>query len=83
VLLHQPTEKTMDKVAAFLESKQPKVTATDERDKDIRKVAEYSQMMNDDIVLNSMSPESRDQYLAALRKQRKDVLSKFSSTNSD
>ena len=50
-------------------------------DQYIKQVADYSEKMQDDNVLNSMSPESKEVYINALRSRRKDVIKKMAENN--
>ena len=73
-------DDTMQKVSNYLEVKtnaQPTVPAQS-LDDYIRQVAQYSQMMKDNTVLSTMSPDLQDTYVASLQKQRKVVLRKLS-----
>jgi hypothetical protein len=72
---------TMEKVVEYLESKDKKESPG--VDKYIRQVADYSQMMVDSTVLNTMTPNSRSVYVDTLKRQRKSVLDKMNADSTD
>lgn len=67
----QKLTDTIDRVAGYLEAKQ------EDAREDLNQVAKYSQMMTDESVLDTMSPDSKDVYLSTLKKKRKDLLTKM------
>ena len=74
----------LDKVAGYLESHQQQGTKPeDDVDCAIKKVAQYSQMMSDNTVLDTMSPASKDAYVSTLQKQRRHLLAKVATAEND
>jgi hypothetical protein len=77
----QKINDTMEKVASFVKAKST-ATVSDSTSVDtyIHQVTSYSQMMRDTQVLDTMSPESKNTYLATLQMQRKQLLQKMSAS---
>ena len=75
----QELSGTMEKLVGYLENKES--VQSDSMDQYIKQVADYSEKMQDDNVLNSMSPESKEVYINALRSRRKDVIKKMAENN--
>ena len=71
----EDVRETLDCVRKYLNGKQEDAT-----DSNLRKVANYSSMMVDNAVLDTMSPESKRVYVDSLKKKRKDVLDRLNST---
>jgi hypothetical protein len=69
---------TMEKVVEMI-AKGQNATHDDEQDIHINKMAEYSEMMVDENekILNTMTPNSKDKYVDALKKKRKERLDKI------
>ena len=70
----------MEKLVGYLETKE---SSEDDMDRYIKQVADYSAKMQDDQVLNTMSPDSKDVYVNALKSRRKDVLKKMADSNTN
>ena len=69
----------MERVASYLDAKG--VRKEDTMDSYIKKVADYSQKMQDDAILDSMSPSSKGMYVETLKKQRKNLLLKMANAS--
>ena len=76
---------TMEKLVGYLETKDKSQStpANDNMDQYIKQVADYSEKMQDDNVLNTMSPESKEVYVNALKTRRKNVLKKMAESNNN
>jgi hypothetical protein len=71
----QELKETMDSVRAYLQKKSHIEGNT--QDHNLRKIAEYSRMMTDTSVLETMSPDSKEVYLESLKKERKNVMNQL------
>jgi hypothetical protein len=67
----------MDRAVAMME-KNSQGAENDRTDNYINKVAEYSQKMSDTNILDTMSPDSKNVYVATLKNRRKEILKKMS-----
>jgi hypothetical protein len=75
---------TMERVVDYLDAKQRREQDTQtSMDGYIRQVADYSQMMKDSSVLETMSPESKELYVTTIKQQRKSVLEKMKTESSN
>jgi hypothetical protein len=72
----QDISSTISRVTNYLEARAPKNT-TSEMDTYIRQVADYSQKMVDNAVLETLTPNSKSVYISAIEKERKKVLEKM------
>jgi hypothetical protein len=73
-------EDTVDKIVTSMEANGARKSP--EMDRCIRQVANYSQMMVDSSVLDTISsPASKSVYLDTLKKQRKNLLEKMNADN--
>jgi hypothetical protein len=81
----QQLSGTMEKLVGLLETKDKSQSTPpgDSMDKYIRQVADYSEKMQNDNVLNTMSPDSKEVYVNALKTRRKNVLKKMAESNED
>jgi hypothetical protein len=72
-------ESTLDRVCSYVESRNG---GSEDRIKGyIDTVADYSQKMQDNTTLDTMSPDSRAMYVDTLKKQRKLLLQKMNDDN--
>lgn len=81
-------DETMDKLAAYIDVKaKAEIKRSPDRfekiDKYIDQVERYSQKMNDSALLDTMSPESKETYVAAIKRRRKQVLKQMDDEDSD
>lgn len=68
-------ESTLDRVCSYVDSRN---SGSDDRiGSYIAKVADYSQKMQDNTTLDTMSPDSKAMYVDTLKKQRKRLLQKM------
>ena len=80
----QKLDNTMERVVEYLDKKTDKGdTPHKQRAGYIKEVADYSRMMQDDTVLDSMSPDSRGYYLDSIKKQRKEVLNRIKGSEKE
>jgi hypothetical protein len=68
------TNSLMSRVVSLLDDKSKGNNRVDDC---LQKVADYSHKMQDDKVLDTMSPESRKQYLGMLQQERKKILTQM------
>ena len=84
----QKLNSTLENVATYLEGKTTATakaaakTATATKAEAIKQVADFSRMMVDMDVLDTMSPDSKNTYLTELQTERKQLLKKMSSAAS-
>ena len=71
---------TMDELTSFLKAAKKEDEAVDKR---IKLVGDYSQMMTDSQVLDSLSPLSRSKYVNAIKKRRKRVIDELEKEDSN
>jgi hypothetical protein len=71
----------MDKLVGYLDSKKDR-NQNDSMDRYIKQAADYSEKMQDQNALNTMSPDSKEVYVNALKTRRKDVLKKMTESGS-
>lgn len=65
-------KETMDTVKAYMKNKYHIQGST--KAQNLRQVAEFSRMMTDSSVLDTMSPDSKEVYLESLKDERKNVM---------
>jgi hypothetical protein len=79
--------RVVDKWTTMMETREKKEAAREKEEKEasiderLRQVADYSRMLEDDKVLETMSPASSEVYKASLKKRRKDILNELSKQN--
>jgi hypothetical protein len=76
----EDVRETLQSVRDYLSAKNKPAESMDHY---LCQVADYSQMMKNENVLDTMSPESKKVYLDSLKKQRKSILEKLNNTTSD
>jgi len=54
-----------------------KLSKQDEEDRDVDGVAKYSNMMTDNTLLSTMSPASKEAYVAKISRKRQKLLNKM------
>lgn len=72
-------KSTMERVVSLLDKKEQE---SDNEAGRIKQVTEYSKMIGDSAVLETMSPDSKDVYVSAVKKKRKFPLQKMSNDGS-
>jgi hypothetical protein len=73
--------KAITRVTDLLEKRSDVAKVGESADACLRRVAEYSKMMGDEQVLESMSPPSQKLYVESLKKERKNLLEKMNSSS--
>jgi hypothetical protein len=73
-------DSAVDMLGKYLDDK--KTNATPDRGSCLRQIAEYSEMLVNDRLLETMSPETRAKFMEALRSERKLMVDKVSKPNS-
>jgi hypothetical protein len=68
-------QETMDSVKSFLQNKYKAEGSS--KGQNLRTIAEYSKMMTDASVLETMSPDSKAVYLESLKVERKNVMNQL------
>jgi hypothetical protein len=71
----QELKETMDSVRSYLQNKYQAVGTT--KGQNLRQIAEYSRMMIDSDVLDTMSPDSKAVYLESLKEEWKNVMNQL------
>lgn len=69
-----PLDTALNRLSEYFDKKDVAVVSHDPKDIMLAKVDEYSKKMNDDGVLCTMSPDTKDVCLATLKKRRKHVV---------
>jgi hypothetical protein len=73
----QKVGDTLDRIATYMDNKEE----PEKIDRYIDKVADYSKKLTDNEILDSMSPESKEVFLQAVKKRRKEILHKMVDDN--
>ena len=71
--------QTIDQVASLLQKKMEKEDTAEGSDEELKKICGYSKKMMDLLVLDIMSPQSRDKYVDTLKRKWKDVIEKMTN----
>jgi len=80
----QRVSDRLDQVVSYMEDKKKASVSTTAIHQSIRQVTEYSQMIQDETVLDTMSPDSRRLYVDTIKTERKRVLEEMhAGSNAD